>query len=56
METTADPTGPEENPTLQVTKESTGVYRVWINLTVRAKSMIVIVLILKGAAAALILN
>ena len=44
-----DQIGPEENPTLQVTKESTGVYRVWINSTVRVKSMIAIVLILKAA-------
>ena len=48
METTADPTGPEENPTLQVTQESTGVYRVKTNLTVRVKTMIGIVLILKA--------
>jgi hypothetical protein len=48
MATTVDPTGPEESPTLQVTKESTGVYRVWINSTVRVRSMIAIVLILKA--------
>ena len=48
MAITVAPTGPEEKPLLQVTKESTGVYRVWINSTVRARVMIGIVLILKA--------
>ncbi len=56
MGTTVDPTGPEESPTLQVTKESTGVYRVWINSTVRVKTMIGIVLILKAVLLQQILN
>ena len=49
METNADPTGPEESHTLQVTVVSTGMFRVWTNLTVRVKSMIVTALILKAA-------
>ena len=48
MATTADQTGPEESPTLQVTVELTGRFRAWTRLTVRVKSMIVIVVILKA--------
>ena len=56
MVTTADQTGPEENPTLQVTVELTGVRHAWTRLTVRVKVMIGIVVIVKVAVLALIVN